>query len=143
MRKVVMICSGNTCRSPMAEVLLRSMLPGVDVSSAGLYAMEGMPASAEAQREMARRNLSLAAHRSRQLTWERARGALLLCMTESHLYAVRRTWPEATADTLMHFAGLRGDVADSFGGDGGDYRRAADQIAEALRRIVSGNLLEA
>ena len=45
MRSVIMVCSGNTCRSPMAEALLRQMLPGANVSSAGLYAMNGMPAT--------------------------------------------------------------------------------------------------
>ena len=121
MRSVIMVCSGNTCRSPMAEALLRRMLPGADVSSAGLYAMNGMPASDGAQREMARRGLSLANHRSRQLTREMARGALLHCMTQSHLFALRQAWP---------------DVEDPFGGDGAEYRRAADQIEQALRRIA-------
>lgn len=142
MRRVVMICTGNTCRSPMAEVMLRNMLPGVDVSSAGLYASDGAPASTAAQREMTRRGLSLASHRSRQLTREIARNALLLCMTGSHLRAIRQAWPDVEADTLMHFAGLRGDVADPFGGDDEDYRRAADQIADALRRIADAGLLK-
>lgn len=141
MRKVVMVCTGNTCRSPMAEALLRHMLPGADVSSAGLYAASGETASAAAQREMARRGLSLSAHRSRLLTRDVARGALLLCMTESHLYALRQAWPDAAADTLMRFAGLRGDIDDPFGGDDEDYRRAADQIEAAIRRIVEMGLL--
>ena len=142
MRSVIMVCSGNTCRSPMAEALLRRMLPGANVSSAGLYAMNGMPASDGAQREMERRGLSLANHRSRQLTREMACGALLLCMTQSHLFALRQAWPDVAADALMHFAGLRGDVDDPFGGDGADYRRAADQIEAALRRIVDEGRLE-
>lgn len=141
MRKVVMVCSGNTCRSPMAEALLRSMLPGVEVASAGTMAVDGMPASDEAVREMARRGLSLENHRSRVLRAEQAEGALVLCMTQGHLRMVKYAFPQVQADTLMHFAGLQGDVPDPYGGDAVEYRATADMICAALERIVASGKL--
>ena len=116
MRSVIMVCSGNTCRSPMAEALLRRMLPGVDVSSAGLYAMNGMPASDGAQREMARRGLSLANHRSRQLTREMARGARRLL----------------GADIAVSVTGLAGPDGDGTGRPVGLVYIALDRAAGCL-----------
>lgn len=137
MRRVVMVCTGNTCRSPMAEALLKAMLPEAEVSSAGVATADGMPASDGAKREMARRGLSLEEHRSRVLRAEQADGALLLCMTRGHLRMVKAAFPQAEADTLTHFAGLSGDVADPYGGDAAEYRAAADMIAMALERIAA------
>lgn len=141
MPRVVMVCSGNTCRSPMAEALLRDMLPGVEVSSAGTMTVDGMPASDEAVREMARRGLSLENHWSRVLRAEQVNGALVLCMTQSHLRTVRYAFPQAQADTLMHFAGLQGDVPDPYGGNAAEYRATADMICAALERIVASGKL--
>ena len=137
MRRVVMVCTGNTCRSPMAEALLRNMLPEIEVSSAGVATMDGMSASEGAKREMARRGLSLEEHRSRVLQGQQADGALLLCMTQGHLRMVKAMFPWAEADTLMHFAGLSGDVADPYGGGAAEYRTAAEMIEGALQRIAA------
>lgn len=137
MRRIVMVCTGNTCRSPMAEVMLKAMLPGAQVSSAGVAAVDGMPASSGAMQEMARRGLSLAGHRSHMLSAEDAEGSLLLCMTQGHLRMVKYAFPGAQADTLLHFAGLAGDVADPYGGGAEEYRETADMIAAALVRIIN------
>jgi len=137
MRRVVMVCTGNTCRSPMAEVTLKAMLPEAEVASAGVAAVDGWPASDGAKREMARRGLSLEKHRSRVLRAQNAKDALLLCMTQRHLRLVRAAFPQAEADTLMHFAGLPGDVADPYGGGAEEYREAAEMIKAALDKIVT------
>lgn len=138
MKRIVMVCSGNTCRSPMAEAMLRAMQPGVEVSSAGLMTVDGLPASEGALREMARRGLSLESHRSQVLRAQQAQDALVLCMTGSHLRMVRAMLPGVQADTLLHYAGMSGDVADPYGGGAAEYRAAADMICAALEKIVIG-----
>ena len=67
-RSILVLCEGNHCRSPIAKVLLASALPDFQVVSAGLAALEGYPAHAEAQRLMAERGLDLSLHVGMQLT---------------------------------------------------------------------------
>ncbi|HET8902193.1 MAG TPA: low molecular weight protein-tyrosine-phosphatase [Holophagaceae bacterium] len=81
--RVLILCEGNHCRGPMAEALLRSLLPpDILVESAGLEALEGKPADPEAQRLMAAQGLDISAHRGRQLTEEMALKADLILVMD-------------------------------------------------------------
>jgi len=88
-RHILVVCEGNHCRAPMAEGLLRAVLPhDIQVESAGLSALVGEPADPEAQRLMAAAGLDITAHRGRQLTCDMATAAdLILVMDES-----QKTW---------------------------------------------------
>ncbi len=139
--KIVMVCTGNTCRSPMAEAMLRNalaenMIEGVGVYSAGLCAHEGAPMTGSAACELERRGIPYFRTRAARLTQEMAEGALVLTMTAWHLKDVKRLFPGAEAMTLSAYAGLTGDIDDPFGGGENAYRRAADQIERAVNLIV-------
>lgn len=67
MRRILVVCTGNVCRSPMAEVMIRHHLAGVRVASAGLAAMEGCPIDPCAERALAARGLSGGSHLARQV----------------------------------------------------------------------------
>ncbi len=73
--KILFVCSGNTCRSPLAEAVLKRMAEDagrgdIEVSSAGTQAWDGSPASDGSMLVGMERGLELSAHRSRQLTTE-------------------------------------------------------------------------
>ncbi|VWB36522.1 protein-tyrosine-phosphatase [Burkholderia lata] len=65
---LLVVCVGNVCRSPMAQALLAARLPGVDVQSAGIGALDGQPADPHAIGLMHERGLDLATHRARQVS---------------------------------------------------------------------------
>ncbi len=135
------VCTGNTCRSPMLEALLRSAFANakqpVQVRSAGTGAGSGEPASPGSQRAMRRRGLSLDQHRSRQVdevdltTIDR-----FLCMTSSHAAALRARGVPATKIQVVNAAA--GGVPDPFGGSDQDYEATAQVLELAAREIAAG-----
>jgi protein-tyrosine phosphatase len=143
---VLLVCTGNTCRSPMAELLMRDALAnylkckrdelenrGVVVMSAGIAAAPGCPPTSEAVQVMRERGLDLSPHEAQPLTDQLVRQAdLILTMTQSHLLSIVERWPHA-ADRTHLLLPEQGDVADPIGQTVGAYRNCAAQIAEGVK----------
>jgi len=138
--RIIFVCSGNTCRSPLAEALARRMAAerglSLVVESAGTGALPGSPATDPAILVGIERGLDLSGHRSRAVTADMASPAtLFLAMTTGHVAAVRAAAPDARVALLDDFASggaSRHPVPDPFGGDLEDYRDAADRIEKML-----------
>jgi protein-tyrosine phosphatase len=149
---ILFVCSGNTCRSPLAEVAARRLfeedgLEGIVVSSAGVFALDGGRASAGSL-EVARSNgLDLEAFQSRRLSAaEVQRADLILVMEAAHRSAVLGLSPQADTKTFLlgELAGREDSdavVPDPFGGGTEMYRRTFRRIGEllddALERVVA------
>jgi len=150
MLQILIICTGNTCRSPMAEVLLKDKIEKynaaeqIAVASAGISAWNEGRASKGAQCVMKQRGINILAHRSRRLSREDiVRADLLLTMTTSHKEAVLSIMPEAwnKVFTLAEFAGEKKDISDPYGGDTAIYEACAVEIEKILEKSW-GRILE-
>ncbi len=142
---VLVVCSGNTCRSPMASLLLGRALArqveGVpaflppEVHSAGTWAGHGAPASSGALEAMARRNLELGSHRSQPLAHELLETCdLVLCMTESHLAAVLEASSALGGPAVELFDPDGEEVLDPYGGSREVYAQCAQQLESMAQR---------
>ncbi len=119
----------------MAQAVARRLLaarPGIQFASAGVFAAEGAPASAEAQQAMADQGMDLSGHRSRPLTADMVEEAdEIFTMTGSHRSAVIGAFPKA-ADKTRRLDSV--DISDPIGGPLAEYRATAKQIEQALRK---------
>lgn len=145
MNQIVLVCTGNTCRSPMAEALLRRKLAekgieGVMVTSAGTGAWDGAPASEGAYLVALEHGLDLSAHRARLLTREITAAAdAVLTMARHHRARVEQLGAASKAHLLGEFAGRQGasaEVRDPFGGDLDGYRETFEELDAMLDAVV-------
>lgn len=138
--KVLFVCSGNTCRSPMAEHLFKSFLrkkrklSGFEVSSAGVFALEGQEMSKNAQKALLDFGISAPLHRSKQFNERMASNFdLIVCMTKGHKELIEAS---GTVLAVGEITGSR-DVPDPFGGSLEQYLSVAQYLNYACQDIYN------
>lgn len=148
-RSILFVCSGNSCRSPLAEGLCRSMLSqrlgvepgqlsehGYEVTSAGTDVRAPTPASYQAGTVAAEMGVDLSAHLSQPLTDRMLRAAdVVYVMTPEQMGRVLELAPWMTGKVMLLDQAGR-PVADPHGGDLETYRRCATQVQQALRKRI-------
>ena len=144
-KRILLVCTGNICRSPLAAALLDRALAqrgidGIEVGSAGTGAWDGAPVSEGAYLVGLERGLDLSAHRARLLTRELVEDAdLILTMARHHRARVDELGGESRVFVLGEYAGREGDeaeVSDPFGGDLEVYRDTCAELEALLDTAV-------
>ena len=150
MKRILFVCTGNICRSPLAAALLQRALTErgvteIEVSSAGTGAWDGAPVSEGAYLVGLEQELDLSAHRARLLTRDLVeRSDVILTMARHHRARVDELGGGGRVFVFGEYAGRSGEsaeVSDPFGGDLDIYRETCVELAElvtaAVERIVS------
>jgi len=142
-QRLLLVCSGNTCRSPMAAALLRDLwrqanpVWELSVDSAGTGALPGLPATDHAVAALSERGIDLSQHRSRAVLSLDGYD-LVLTMTRGHRDALLARFPAAAGRvfTLGEYAGTGEELPDPFGGPLESYQRTASALEGLLRAVV-------
>ena len=145
MKKILFVCSGNTCRSPLAEAVARSILPPrtgfeVAIASAGTSALDGSPASGFSLEVAQAHGLDLSPHRARVVTREMVRDSdLIVTMGVRHRDAIEALDAEAVEYTylLTNFSDhLHGEIPDPIGSGREVYERTYLAIRDCIESMA-------
>lgn len=137
MKKIIFVCTGNTCRSPMAEGIFNKIAKenqlDIFAESAGLFANEGESVTQNAVLACKEKGIDISGHKSRQLTEQLAKTAdFIVPMTQNHREICIKLFKETSVLPAL-------DIPDPYGGELDVYRLCRDKITEMCEKIADCN----
>ena len=136
--KLIFVCTGNTCRSPMAEAIYKNLDKETDIKvfSRGLVVLFGEPINPKAEIVLKKHDLEINNHISKGLKEsEIDENTLILTMTNTHKRKIQNTYPNAVnVFTIKEYVGENGDVVDPYGGSLVEYEECYIELARLVKR---------
>ncbi|WP_278926787.1 low molecular weight protein arginine phosphatase [Staphylococcus auricularis] len=134
--QIIFVCTGNTCRSPLAESIAKSQLKDHEIESRGVYAIDGQPIASESRTLIENHDLPMV-DAAQNFSAKDLSADLILTMTQTHKMVLQTQYPEvANVYTLKEYIDEQGDIADPIGGGPETYQAVYQELDELIHILA-------